>query len=70
MGKQTNMNKPTVESEAQVAKILAERYSEKELMKAQDIIGDFADEMKEVGYTVEQCNYLFELLSDAINSID
>ncbi len=53
-------------------KVIAGRYSEQQLMKAQDIIGDLKDELIDAGFDkgnvkVAACDIAFDLLSDAIN---
>lgn len=52
-------------------KVIADRYSEDQMMKAQDIIGDLRDELKTIfgegNPRIQSCDVVFDLLSDAIN---
>lgn len=49
-------------------KVVSDRYSEQQLMKAQDIVGDLMDEVGLVNDSERNaCEKVFELLSDAIN---
>ncbi len=56
----------------EAAKVIGERYSEAQLMKAQDIIGDLRDELRSVGSTElgVQCDRIFDILSDIVNAQD
>ncbi len=49
-------------------KVIGDRYSKQQLMKAQDIIGDLQDEVGlENGPQRDACELVLNLLSDIIN---
>ncbi len=50
-------------------KVIAGRYSEAQLMKAQDIIGDLHDELVQINhlYGQKECDMVFNMLTSTIN---
>jgi hypothetical protein len=51
-------------------KVIAHRYAEQQLMKAQEIIMDFSEELSDAGLIVEAqaCDRVFDLLAEAIHA--
>lgn len=53
----------------EAVQVIADRFSEQQILKAQDILADLRDALNGLNFTedAEACQMVFKLLADAIN---